>query len=178
MLDEFELRELDTRLLRIRILWATFFIALLVYVVVANVSDFHPELSDDPDAALGLDIMRYWMYGTSAVLLYYAYRFRKRMATRSETIPRALGSLAPSAGAADPSAEAVSIAAARYRIGIILTVLLCQTVGIFGFVLCLIDSDFLSLYLLVGIAAVSLWLVRPRRAELIELAAAIKAGTF
>ena len=164
MLDEFELRELDTRLLIIRFLWAVIsFVPLLVYVVIANVPDFHPELSDDPDAALAFDIMRYWMYGTSAVVLYMAYRFRKRAA-------------APDA--AGPSAEAVSIAAARYQTGIILTVALCEAVGIYGFVLCLIDSDFLSLYLLVGIAAVSLWLVRPRRAELIELAAAIKAGSF
>ena len=62
----------------------------------------------------------------------------------------------------------------RYFGGIIIYLSLVESIAIYGLIICIINADFFSLYLLVAIAIVALIYFRPKKQELMDLAIQLK----
>lgn len=115
------------------ILWGTWFVPLLMYIVVANVMGSDAGGFDEP-----FTLVKYVLYAIGAVLLGVAFvlRWAFHKWIRSAVLGDILVVLLPGS--------------------------LCLAVGIYGLIIFITNNaDFVSLYLLVGIAAVSLVFMRP-----------------
>jgi len=58
---------------------------------------------------------------------------------------------------------------------VIVSSALCESIGIFGLIIFLLEGQFLWLYVFVGVSAAAMILLRPRKRDLIDLAVRSKS---
>jgi len=115
------------------VLWGSLFVSLLLYVVIANIMG-----SDAGGFDEDFSLVKYVLYVIGAVLLIVAFllRWAFRKWIRSAVL--------------------------RDFLIIILPGALCVAVGIYGLIIFIMrNADWVSLYVLVGVAALSLVFMRP-----------------
>ena len=156
-LDEGEKWEIDRQWLTIRIIWGSLLAALAVYLIIANVIGGGAPYGIEPqpgDPAWLVHIQRYVLGVMSLGLLVLAYVMRRAAVNPNSQVNRLMGS---------------------YLSSTIVASSLCESIGIFGLVVFLMEGEFLWLYVFVGTAAAALILLRPRKQDLINLAAYSKS---
>lgn len=114
-----------------------------------------------------LEVLKYALFGISALTLVGAYFFRKLLL---KNISR------PVQGAGFQSDTYP--AGAKYLIVIVIIMALSESVGIYGVVLFFISKDVVSLYQLIILSAVAMVGFRPKKGELIEVAEKMKLPIF
>lgn len=67
---------------------------------------------------------------------------------------------------------------AKYTTAVIVSLVLSESIGIYGFVLFLLGDDFRTLYIFIGISALAMFFYRPKREELETLAIAMQSGEW
>jgi hypothetical protein len=151
VLDEFDLRQIRLQWLVVRIVLAPVSLALLAFVIVANIrgpeAAVYNVAARDPD--LPPHLVRYVLYVASVVVLTVAYVIRRAAANPQSRVHRFTGS---------------------YLNGVVIAGALCGSVGMYGLVDFLLEGDYLWFYLFVGISSLALVLLRPRKQDLIDLA--------
>ena len=114
------------------IMWGLMMAALVIFIVVGKVVG-----SDGVGNAGDANLVRLVLYVMSAIMLGIAFLLRWAFRKRIRSI------------------------ILRNHLTIVIPGALCLSIGIYGLILCLINSDFVSLYVLVAIAAASLVFMRP-----------------
>ncbi len=152
ILDEYERWLIERQWLTIRIIWGSLLVALVVYVIIANIIG--------SEAAVGIEVEpsdptwlpqapRYVLSVMSLGLLVVACVIRRGAGNPRSRISRLMGT---------------------YLAMIVIVSALCESVGIFGLIVFLMEGDFLWLYVFVGTAAAAQILLRPRKEDLVNLA--------
>jgi|GEM_PF-2448949 hypothetical protein len=168
MLSDTEMQNLDREWITIRALWLILYVMLAMCLIIANVSNDHEEVSNLDTS----NVLRYTVYGMALLSFIASYRIRQLMLMVEkggfdrfvEVIP--LYHIIKDRH--DGAAQAVL---ARFVVYSILWGSLLAAIGSYGLVLRFAINDFLSLYILAGISAAFLYILRPRKAKLIEMVA-------
>ncbi len=156
MLEKGEMEQLDKAWTIIIIIWGTLLASLGVYVAVC-------EFMKDqlrPAADFPLETMKLALYGASFVTLIVTHFIRKVML-------KAAGSGPFSAFAQSPSVQ--HPAAGRYLSAVIVSMALCESIGVYGLVLFFMSKDSLVLYRFIIVSAAAMLYFRPRKEELLQL---------
>ncbi len=170
-LDEADVQKLNTGLRTTTVIWAAFLAAQVVYLIVANVMQgvFVSDIKTDDTFAF----VAYALYVISIFCLLTAYFlpkvFLKRSGAITSTVIRSASSMAGGA-----PASSIDAANSMYITAKILSISFCESIGIFGLILRILNTDFLSMYVLVAISAAALIYFRPRKKELYDLAVKMK----
>jgi len=139
-------------------IWWAMAVSLVLYLVVAEyvVKEIPlPELAPDI-----LELLRTVLGLVSLIELLIAVWLRKRMLA---------GNFSPRT-APSRSATHLHPLVARYLSTMVIGLALCESVGIYGFVLVLLGEPMATLYSFVGVAVLGMFLFRPRLDDLEMLA--------
>ena len=150
MEDGLRERSANEGLAWICVVWVLFFVPLVSYVVVANLIGVEGSLT----GGVALDVLnlaKYMLYGVTVLLLVLIFLLRRAFRKKDSIIHQLARSWS---------------AVARQILLVILVGVLCQAIGIYGLTCFIVDGDFVSLYVLVGIAAAMLALLHPRGQDL------------
>lgn len=162
MLQKQELDQIDKGWTKIMVIWMALLSSLMIYLVVCKFLENQiPVLMKGPQ----VEILKYALFGISALTLAGAYFFRK---------------LLMNIAARPVSATAVQFniqsAVGKYLTVIIIIMALSESVGIYGMVLFLISKDSVSLYQLMVLSAIAMLAFRPKKEELIGQAEKMKSA--
>lgn len=152
MLDESEKLLIERQWLTVRILWGSLLASLAVYVIIANIMGpgAATRIEVEPgDPAWLAHAPRYVLSVMSLGILAVALLIRGAAGNRRSRITRTVGAYLPA---------------------IIISSALCESIGIFGLVVFLIEGEFFWFYLFMGIAAAAMILLRPRKQDLVDIA--------
>lgn len=178
MLNDDEMRDIERGFNTIRLIWVMMVIALAVLIIIANVIGKEGTIigNNSPDPTL--QRVGYILYAVGAILLGIVYFIRRSITNQKSAILRIAGFLlgAGFLGIGSSSGNPAS-AVGRYLLGIIVSSALIEAIGIYGLAIFMINADFLSLYLLIVIAAAAHLYFRPKKQELIDLATQIKQNS-
>ncbi|MGO8987643.1 MAG: hypothetical protein ACLQGU_07210 [bacterium] len=178
MLNDDETHDIEKGFSAIRLTWVMIVIALAVFIIIANVIGKQGTITgnNEPDKAFLL--IGYILYAIGALILVVVYFIRRAITNQKSVISRIVGFMSTTGR----STVAVSggnprSAVGRYLVGIVFCSALIEAIGIYGLIIFIINADFLSLYLLIGIAAAAHLYFRPKKQELIDLATQIKQNS-
>lgn len=158
--EQKEMKQLETGWRVILMIWGAILASLGIYLVVCLVVEKELQIKLDPD--FPLDTLKYSLFGVSfftLFLVHYIRKFLLRAGNSSQT--------------SSPQHPAI----AKYSVAVVITSALLESIGIYGVVLFLISKDTLSLYQLLIISAAAMIHFRPRKNELLNLAAQMKVQT-
>ncbi|MBW1999888.1 MAG: hypothetical protein JRJ29_18245 [Deltaproteobacteria bacterium] len=152
---------------RLWLIWSAILGSLLVYVFICH------QLGDELRANVGpnfpLGTFRNILYIITIITLFLTYFFRKFMLSgkvgKSEVkvpAPGLFGSQTPFLS--------------KYTTAIIVSLALSESIGIYGLVLFFLGGNFQTLYVLIGISALSMFYYRPKREEIEKLSLATKSS--
>lgn len=159
MLEKSELEQLDRAWTVIRIIWGALFASLVVYLLVGkSIEDqLEPMGADFP-----LATMKIALFGVSLLTFFITFYVRKTMLKIS---------VRSSPFVPDPSMRTQHPAAGKYLIAIIVAMALSESIGIYGLVLFFMGKDSAALYQFTILSAMSMFYFRPRKEELLQVAA-------
>ncbi len=157
MLEKSEMEQLDKAWTVIKIIWGALLASLGVYVAVCEyMKDQLRPTTDFP-----LETMKLVLYGVSFFTLIVIHFIRRMML-------KTAGSGLFSAFVQSPSVQHPT--AGRYLSVVIVSMALCESIGIYGLVLFFMSKDSLVLYQFIIISAAAMLYFRPRKEELLQLA--------
>ena len=157
-----EMEQLNKSWRVIVIIWGAMLASLGIYLVVCLAIKSQMQLNVDPN--LPLQTIKYVLFGVSIITLFGVYYLRKfllRISSSTINLNQSPSSQNPAAG--------------KYLVVVTITSMLLESIGIYGVVLFLITNDTSSLYQLLIIAATAMIYFRPRKDELLDLSARMKA---
>jgi hypothetical protein len=175
MLNDDEMRDIETGFNTIRLVWVMIVIALAVFIIIANVIGKEGTITGNNDPDETFLLIGYILYAIGAIILGIVYFIRRAITNQKSAISRIVGflsTISPStimASRGNPRS-----AVGRYLVGILICSALIEAIGIYGLIIFIINADFLSLYFLIGIAAAAQLYFRPKKQEIIDLATQIK----
>ena len=146
----------EKQLLILWIIWASMVGSLLIYVFICHQCGDQIRRTASPN--FPLDLIRNILYGLAIFTIFLIHILRKFMLT---ALKSSLLSNRPSL-------------LAKYTIAVIVSLLLSESIGIYGFVLFLLGDDFRTLHIFIGISALAMFFYRPKREELETLAIAMQ----
>lgn len=161
MLQKQELDQIDKGWAKIMIIWIALISSLVFYLVICKaVENQVPVSKEGPQ----LEVVKYALFGISALTLAGAYLFRKFL---MNNVARSVkGSVFQSN---------THPAVGKYLTVIVIVMALSESVGIYGMVLFLISKDAVSLYQLMILSAIAMILFRPKKEELLAVAEKMKS---
>ena len=161
MVELSESRANENRLLVFWIIWAAIFGSLLIYVLICH--QWGDEIRQAASPNIPLDLMRNVLYGVAICTLILTHFLRKFMlAGRSgDSGPMSLN---------PPSRSTPSSPIGKYATAMLVSLALSESIGIYGLVLFFLGDNLRTLYIFIGIAAMAMFLYRPKREELETLA--------
>ena len=162
MLQKQELDQIDKGWAKIMIIWIAMLSSLGIYLVVCKVIENQVPVSMESPQ---LEVFKYALFGVSAMTLLGTYFLRIFMINQ---ISR------PGKGSAFQSDTHPAVG--KYLTVIVIIMALSESVGIYGMVLFLISKDAVSLYQLMILSAIAMFLFRPKKEELIDVAAKMKSA--
>lgn len=161
-IDQKEMKQLDTGWRVILIIWGAILFSLFIYLVVCILIKDQLQISINSD--LPIETIKYALFGVSFITLFVVYYLRKFLL-------RINNSTVNSSQSQSPQNPAVG----KYTVAVIVTSALLESIGIYGVVLFLMTKDTSSLYQLLIISAAAMIYFRPRKDELLNLSAQMKA---
>ena len=151
----------ENRLLTFWILWGAIFGSLFIYVFVCH--QFGDGVRQNVSPNIPLDLIRNVLYGV-AILTLVGTRFLRKFMLAGRPGSSGPMSLEP----ASPSNQSPLIG--KYAAAMMVSLLLSESIGIYGLVLFLLGESFRTLYIFLGISALAIFLYRPKKEELEALA--------
>ncbi len=147
MTDE---KEVERGMVTLRIIWMAMLAALAVYIIVGLVAapGVPSSLSDE-----SLRMLRTALAAVGLVTLL-AVGYVRRLIWGGRSRP----------GGADQASRPPALQ--RYTAAVIVSLGLCESVGIYGLVLFLLGKNPADLFLFIGISAVAMYYYRPKREDL------------
>lgn len=175
MLNDDEMRSMERGFNAIRLMWVMLVIALVVLLIIANVIGKEGTITGYNRPNTTFLLIGYILYAIAAIILAIVYFIRRSITNQKSAISRIAGFLSTTGSSTTVSSgRDPRSAIGRYLIGILICCALIEAIGIYGLIIFIINADFFSLYLLIGIAGAALLYFRPKRQELIDLATQIK----
>ena len=159
--EQKEMKQLDTGWRVTILIWGAILASLGIYLVVCIIMEKELQINIDPE--LPLETIKYALFGVSFITLFVVYYLRKFLL-------RTISSNVNSSQTSSPQHPAVG----KYLVSVITTSALLESIGIYGVVLFLMSKDISSLYQLLIISAVAMIYFRPRKEELLNIAAQMK----
>lgn len=153
--------ESKNRLTILWFIWAGIFGSLPIYVLICHLVGDGIRQSLGPN--FPLDLLKNGLYGVAIFTLLLTPFLRKFMIGGRS---RGLGSETPQS----PLISNQSSPIAKYTVAMVVSLALSESIGIYGFVLCLLGATFQTLYIFVGFSALAMFFYRPKREELETLA--------
>ncbi len=160
--EQKEMKQLDTGWRVTLLIWGAILASLGIYLVVCMIVEKDLQINIDPK--LPLETIKYALFGVSFITLFVVYYLRKFLL-------RTISSNVISSQTSSPQHPAVG----KYLVSVIITSALLESIGIYGVVLFFLAKDTSSLYELLIISAVAMIYFRPRKDELLNIAAQMKA---
>ena len=144
------------------IIWGAMLASLFVYVLICHVAGDQIQQTHDPEFPIAL--IRNILMGIAAATLFLTYYMRRVMLRVRSNGPDSLLKFD------HPTALS------RYTSTVIISLALCESIGLYGLVLFLLGDDFQTLYIFIGVAAIAMYFFRPIKEELVELTLAMHGG--
>ncbi len=160
--EQNEIKQLDTGWRVILLIWGAILASLGIYLVVCIMVEKELQINIDPN--LPLETIKYALFGVSFITLFMVHYLRKFLLRTSNSIVN--------------SSQTSSLqhpAVGKYLVTVIITSALLESIGIYGVVLFFMAKDTSSLYQLLIISAAAMIYFRPRKDELLNLSAQMKA---
>ena len=147
------------------IIWAAMVGSLLVYLFLCH--QFSEDIRQAGSYDIPLGLIRNILYVAALVTLFLANFIRKRMLARPFATSGA-GLFEPGAVSNKPSLLA------HYTTVVIVSLALCDSIGLFGLVLFMLGDSFRTLHIFIGISALAMYFYRPKREEIETVAIAMQ----
>lgn len=159
--DQNEMKQLDSGWRVVLLLWGAIFASLGIYFVVCSSIEKNLQINIDID--FPLETLKYTFFGISFITLFVVHYLRKFLLRPTNPVS--------SSRQTQPVKHPALV---KYTVAILITSALLESIGIYGVVLFLLAKDTSSLYQLLIISAVAMLFFRPRKDELLNLAAQMK----
>jgi len=157
MLENSELEQLNKAWPIIIIIWVAMFVTLCMYLGLCHLG-VHIEINFSQDFTF--EKLRSILFGVSILTLIAIHFVRKAMMRVGNA----------NASFHSPQNQLQHPAFGKYFTAIIVSMVLSESIGIYGLVLFMVGKDWSSLYLLIFISAFAMFYFRPKKEELLELA--------
>ena len=141
------------------IIWAGMLVSLVVYVLICLLGG---DVIRRSASSLPLDLMRDILYGI-AILTVMLTHFLRNFILGGRSGDSDPMSLQP------PSPSDQSAVVGKYVTAMIVSLALSESIGIYGLVLFLLGADLKTVFIFNGIAALAMFIYRPKREELERL---------
>lgn len=164
-----EREELSTGMRKAWIIWGKMLGSFIPYISICYL------MGDDMIIAttfyVPIELLRYILYGTAAVELILTYFLRKRMLAAAPEMHESKLRILLKFIRNNPSYVA------KYLCIVFVSLLISESIGLYGFVFFTLGGDFKTLCIFSCISALAMFFYRPRFEELEQLAIAIKQKT-
>jgi F0F1-type ATP synthase membrane subunit c/vacuolar-type H+-ATPase subunit K len=151
------LKGTENKLFVMWIIWVAMMGSLVMYVAVCNlVGD---QIRSPMEPGVPLVFLRNILFGIGIAALIVSHFIRKLILGQPSGGP-------DSASASQPSAQDQTKIYAKYTAAMIISLVLCESVGIFGLVLFFLGGSFQVMYAFMIISAAGMFYYRPKREEL------------
>jgi len=160
--EQEEMKQLETGWRVVFLIWGAILASLGIYLVVCMIIEKELQINIDPK--LPLEKIKYALFGVSFITLFLVHYLRKFLL-------RTISSNVISSQTSSPQHPAVG----KYLVTVIITSALLESIGIYGVVLFFLAKDTSSLYQLLIISAAAMLYFRPRKDELLNIVAQMKA---
>ena len=165
MMEETGRADFEKGLKILWIIWAAMLGSLLIYVFICHQGG--EEIRGNMTSELPIGLLKNIFHGAVIVTLLFAHFLRRFMLTgrfsRSEVRPYNPGSM---------SHQPALLA--KYTVAVLVSLALCEGIGICGVVLFFLGADLKTLYIFIAISALSMFYYRPKMEELERLAMIVK----
>ena len=148
------------------VIWAAMLGSLFIYVLICH--HLGDEVRKNLRQDIPLELMRVIFYCVTIFEMLLIVFVRKRILGVRDTSPRPT-SLEP------PEPLNQSSALAKYTSAVIVSLALCESIGIYGVLLFFLGDTFQTLHIFIGIAALGMLFYRPKREELETLVIAMQS---
>ena len=164
MLEPQEREVIEKGFLPILIIWGAMLASLLIYVLICHLAG--DQIRQAPRPEFPIALIRNILMGIATATLFLTHYMRRVMLR-----------VRPEGPAVDlPLHTGQPRALAKYTTAVIVSLALCESMGIYGLVLFLLGDDFQTLYIFIGVAAIAMYFFRPIKEELVELTLAMHGG--
>jgi len=160
--EQEEMKQLETGWRVALFIWGAILASLGIYLVVCIIVEKEMQINIDPK--LPLETIKYALFGVSIITLFVVHYLRKFLL-------RNISSNVISSQTSLPQHPAVG----KYLVLVIISSALLESIGIYGLVLFFLAKDTSSFYQLLIISAAAMIYYRPRKDELLNIAAQMKA---
>ena len=147
----------EKKLLVMWIIWGAMVGSLVFYIVICNLIGDQIRQPMGPDFPLVL--LRNILFGIGILALIATHFIRKFILRKPSGGP---GSVSTS----QPSLQDLAKIYAKYTIAMIISLALCESVGIYGLVLFFLGGSFQAMYTFMIISAAGMFYYRPKREEI------------
>lgn len=147
---------LESRILVMWIIWCAMIISLGVYIgICVLISD---KMRQTMSEGFPLVLIRNIFFGISIIELIAIYFIRKIMLRKPELDPGSLSETEP------VKQDSVNMPA-KYLSAMVISLALCESIGIYGLVLFFLGGSFQTMYTFMIISAAGMLFYRPKREE-------------
>lgn len=160
-MDPTQKKTFENKLLVMWIIWGAMLGSLVIYIIICNLVGDQIRRPMGPDFPLKL--LRNILFGVGIAALIATHFIRKFILKRPSGSPGA-------APPAPPSPQDIEAICAKYTTAMIISLALCESVGIYGLVLFFLGDSFQTLYTFMVISAAGMFYYRPKREEIDALA--------
>jgi hypothetical protein len=148
---------LESRVLVMWIIWAAMLASLVIYIVICNLMGDQIRRPMGPDFPLTL--FRNILFGLGIAALITTHFIRKFI------LGKPSGGPGPAPESPPPPQDPDTLYA-KYTTVMVISLALCESVGIFGLVLFLLGDSFRTMYTFMVISAAGMVYYRPKREEI------------
>ena len=164
MLEPQEREAIEKGFLPVLIIWGAMLASLLIYVLICHLAG--EQIRKVPGPEFPIALIRNILTGLAGATLLLAYYMRRVMLR-----------VRPGGSVPDPPVHTGQpTALAKYTMAVIISLALCESIGVYGIVLFFLGADFQILYIFIGASAAAMYFFRPKKGELVEMAMAMHGG--
>jgi len=167
MSGEQEKKAIEKGLLTLWIIWAGIIGSLIIYVFICH--QIGDEMQRNMSHDIPLSLLRNIFYGIALITLLLCHFLKRHMLSG---ISRSSLSKSPEFSPLPKQPPFL----AKYTTALVVAIFLSETIGIYGLVLFFLGDSFQTLYIFIGISALSIYFHRPKREEMEALALAMQTN--
>ena len=156
-MDASQKRTVENKLLVLWIIWGAMVGSLVFYIVICNL--IGDQIRQPKGPGFPLVLLRNIFFGIGIVALIATHFIRKFILRKPSGGP---GSVSTS----QPAPQDLAKIYAKYTIALIISLALCESVGIYGLVLFFLGGSFQVMYTFMIISAAGMFYYRPKREEI------------
>ncbi len=146
-------------------IWFGLFHCLAIYLYICH--KYPDTFGIKVDKEFPIEVVKYILYAVTAIEFYLIQFIRKKVLSLDPSGAFAdVGEIAR-----DPNPESII---SKYTSAVIASMAIAESFAIYGFILFLLGTDYTSLHIFVGIAAVAMLIYRPKMRELEEYYKSLK----